>query len=204
MIVDDHAVVRSGLSAFLMAYDDLQLVAEARDGSEAIRLCNAHHPDVILMDLIMPNMDGTTAIKHIRDANPQVQIIALTSFFDAELVQASLKAGAIGYLLKHVSADELANAVRAAKAGQPTLTPEATQVLIQAATRPPAIGFDLTPRELEVLSCLVSGMSNPEIAQHLNISISTAKFHVSAILSKLEVQSRTEAVAVALQNNLVK
>lgn len=203
MIVDDHAVVRSGLSAFLMVYDDLDFVGEAASGEEAIRLCKKLHPDVVLMDLVMPGMDGAAATQAIREECPDIQVIALTSFKEDDLVQRTLKAGAIGYLLKNVSSNELVSAIRAAHAGRPTLAPEAAQVLIQASQGSPSIGSDLTSREREILVLMVSGLSNPEIAEKLVVSRSTVKFHVSGILSKLGVTSRTQAVTLALQNKLV-
>jgi two-component system, NarL family, response regulator LiaR len=206
MIVDDHAVVRSGLAAFLMAFDDLELVGQAGGGKEAVQEVSQIKPDVILMDLVMPDMDGATATQYIRRANPAVQVIALTSFREDELVQGVLKAGAIGYLLKNVTADELANAIRSAHAGRPTLAPEAARVLIdatlQAHTAP--AGSDLTEREREVLKLMVEGLTNNQIAERLVVSRSTVKFHVSSILSKMGVASRTEAVAYALQNNLIR
>jgi NarL family two-component system response regulator LiaR len=205
MLVDDHAVVRSGLAAFLFAYDDLELVAEAADGAEAVRLCERMRPDVILMDLLMPRMDGASATRAIREHYPHIQVLILTSFNENNLVQDALKAGAIGYLLKNVTAEELANAVRAAYRGRATLAPEAAQVLIDATRHAGhvTIGHDLTEREREVLALMVKGVDNNEIADTLIISRSTAKFHVSNILSKLQATSRTEAVAVALQHNLV-
>jgi two-component system, NarL family, response regulator LiaR len=203
MLVDDHAVVRSGLGAFLMAFDDLELVGEAPNGAEAVRLCRSFKPEVILMDLMMPEMNGAEATKAIRAICPTIQVIALTSFKEPDLVQSALEAGAIGYLLKNVSGDELAAAIRAAYAGRPTLAPEAQQVLIDAATHPQQPGFDLTPREREVLALMVEGLSNPDIAERLVVSRSTVKFFVSTILSKLGVKSRTEAVSMALQKKIV-
>ena len=203
MIVDDHKVVRSGLSAFLMAYDDLELVAEAESGEKAIAVCHNNKPDVVLMDLVMPKMNGAETTEAILKSCPQVKVIALTSFKEQDLVEGALKAGAIGYLLKDVDADDLANAIRQAFAGKPTLAPEAAQILIQASRQVYHPGIDLTGREREVLALLVEGRTNPEIAQILVVSKSTVKFHVSSILNKLQVSSRTEAVAKALQENLL-
>jgi len=203
MIVDDHKVVRSGLSAFLMAYDDLELVAEADSGEKAIAVCYTNKPDVVLMDLVMPKMNGAEATEAILKNCPQVKVIALTSFKEQDLVEGALKAGAIGYLLKDVDADDLANAIRQAFAGKPTLAPEAAQILIQASRQVYHPGIDLTGREREVLALLVEGRTNPEIARILVVSKSTVKFHVSSILNKLQVSSRTEAVAKTLQENLL-
>lgn len=204
MIVDDHAVVRSGLSTFLMVYDDLEFVGEASSGEEAVRLCDRIKPDVVLMDLVMPGMDGAKATKAIREKCPDIQVIALTSFKEQELVEGVMEAGAIGYLLKNVAADELADAIRSAHIGRPTLAPEAAQALIQASRRPEPTRYDLTVREKEVLELMVEGLSNPEIADRLVVSKSTVKFHVSSILSKLGACSRTEAVAMALQKELLR
>ena len=204
MIVDDHKIVCRGLAAFLNSFDDLTLVGEAANGMEAVRLCAEVQPEVILMDLKMPEMDGIAATRAIREAHPNVQVIALTSISgDKSLVQQALQAGAIGFLYKDVSGDELANTIRAVHGGDPALTPEATRLLIQASTEPPPQRFDLTERELEVLALMVEGLSNPQIAERLVISLSTTKFHVSSILGKLGVAGRTEAVAVALQHGLV-
>lgn len=204
MIVDDHKVVRSGLSAFLDAYDDLELVAEADSGEKALALCHQHQPDVVLMDLVMPKMNGAEATEALLKICPETKVVALTSFKEQELVEGALKAGAMGYLLKDVDADELADAIRQAYAGKPTLAPEAAQVLIQASRNPYKPGIDLTDREKEILGLLVEGLTNPEIAQRLYVSKSTVKFHVSSILNKLQVSSRTEAVAKALQEGLIK
>jgi NarL family two-component system response regulator LiaR len=205
MLVDEHAVVRSGLSAFLMVFDDLDLVGEATGGEEAVRVCEQYRPDVVLMDLVMPGMDGAEATRRIREKCPNIQVIALTSFKEQDLVERALQAGAIGYLLKNVTADELAQAIRAAHHGRPTLAPEAAQVLIDATTHPQSRepGHDLTSREREVLALLVDGLNNRQIAERLVVSRSTVKFHVSSILSKLGVASRTEAVALAVKHQLV-
>jgi NarL family two-component system response regulator LiaR len=203
LIVDDHAMVRSGLSAFLSVAEDLELVGEADSGSQALRMVAEHLPDVVLMDLVMPGMDGVATTRAIRERFPQVKVIALTSFPEDRLVQEVLEAGALSYLLKNVSADELGRAIRAARSGQPTLAPEAAQALISRVTAPKLPGHDLSPREREVLALMVQGLNNPEIADRLVVGRSTVKFHVSSILGKLGVQSRTEAVALAVQYRLV-
>ncbi len=204
MIVDDHAMVRKGLIAFLKNEPTLELVGEARDGREAIESCERLQPDVILMDLIMPELGGVAATRTIHQRWPSVQVIALTSFQEKELVQDAFQAGAMGYLLKNVSGDELAEAIRQAHGGRPTLAPEAVQALIQPPSEAESLAADLTRREQEVLALLVKGMSNPEIAAHLVISRSTVKVHISSILSKLGVASRGEAISLAIQNKLVR
>jgi len=203
MLVDDHAVVRRGLSTFFLTSDDLQLVGEATGGEEAVRLCESLQPDVVLMDLVMPGMDGVQATRAIHERWPHIRVIALTSFETDELVQGALQAGAISYLLKNVSALELTEAIRAAHAGRSTLAPEATEVLVRAARQPKPLGHDLTAREREVLVLLVQGLSNDEIGERLALTHSTVKFHVSNILSKLGASSRAQAVALALQHKLV-
>jgi two-component system, NarL family, response regulator LiaR len=204
MIVDDHAVVRSGLSAFLRSYDDLELAGEARNGEEAVQVCAQFRPDVVLMDLIMPVMDGATATQIIRQNCPQTQVVVLTTFKEEALVQKALGAGAIGYLLKDVQGDELAEAIRLAHAGQSTLSPEVTQALVRATSRPAQPGYDLSEREREVLALMVKGLNNNEIAERLFVSLSTVKHHVSHILSKLGATNRAEAVVMAVQNNLIE
>src|SRR5512139_2378011 len=204
LIVDDHAMVRKGLVAFLKNRPELDLVGEACDGREAIDACEQKHPDVILMDLVMPEMGGVAATRAIHQRWPLVQVIALTSFQEKELVQDALQAGAIGYLLKNVTGEELSEAIQQAHGGRPTLAPEAVQALIQPPSEVETMAADLTRREQEVLALLVKGMSNPEIAERLFISRATVKVHISSILSKLEVASRAEAIALAIQNKLVK
>jgi len=204
LIVDDHAMVRKGLVTFLKNEADLEVVGEACDGREAIEYCQDDQPDVLLMDLVMPELGGVAATRTIHQRWPHVQVIALTSFQEKELVQDALQAGAISYLLKNVSGEELVEAIRQAQRGRPTLAPEAVQALIQPPTELENMAADLTRREQEVLALLVKGMSNPEIAERLFISRATVKVHVSSILSKLSVASRAEAIALAIQNKLVR
>jgi two-component system, NarL family, response regulator LiaR len=202
MLVDDHAMVRRGLATFLKVFDDLQLVGEAESGEAAIQLCAELLPDVILMDMVLPDMDGAASTRVIRQRFPQVQVIALTSFKTGDLVRNALEAGAIGYLLKDVTAEELVGAIRAAHAGRATLSPEVAQTLVQIASQTQP-GHNLTGRELEVLALMVDGLNNTQIAGKLTVSPSTVKSHVSNILSKLGVASRTEAVTLALRNHII-
>ncbi len=203
MIVDDHAVVRSGLARFLLAYPDFELVGEASNGALAIQLCGHRQPDVVLMDLMMPEMDGVTAIRQIHQQHPHIKVLALTSFIDDNLVHGVLQAGAVGYLLKNVTADELAQAIRNAHTGRMTLASEATEALAHSLYTPPVSDNQLTQRELEVLALVVQGLSNQEIADYLVVSLGTVKFHMGNIFNKLGVQSRVEAVTLALQRKLV-
>jgi NarL family two-component system response regulator LiaR len=203
MLVDDHAVVRSGLSAFLMVYPDLELVGEAESGEEAVARAALLQPDVILMDLMMPGMDGVAATRAIRQKYPNIQIVALTSYKEDNLVQGALQAGAIGYLLKNVSATELVSAIRSAHAKRMTLSSEAAQALVQSTSQPVPASDDLTERERDVLRLMVEGLSNAEIAERLVVSPSTVKFHIANIFSKLGVDNRVSAVSLALQRKLV-
>lgn len=203
LIVDDHNTVRKGLLILLEVFDDFEVVGEVNNGKSGVDFCWGECPDVVLMDMIMPVMDGITATRLVREACPDTQILAFTSFSDEETVQEVLKAGAIGYIMKDVSADELASAIRRAYSGKPTLSPEAAQALISATTRPPSIGHDLTERELEVLALMVEGLNNREIGERLGISSATVKNHVSNILSKMEIVSRTQAIVLAVEHKIL-
>lgn len=203
LVVDDHAVVRSGIEYSLLAIDDIELVGIAESGAEALRLCEKIQPEVVLMDMMMPEMNGVAATRAVLERCPGARVIALTSYQEGSLVQDALQAGAISYLLKDVSMEELAQAIRSAHAGRATLAPEAAQALAEAATHPVDPGYDLTEREREVLGLIVEGKSNAEIADELSVSLSTARFHVSTILSKLGATNRAEAAALAVKHRLV-
>ena len=204
MIVDDHPVVRNGIRFSLLAFDDIQVLGEAGSGAETLDLCVQLQPDVVLMDLLMPGMNGVETTRTLHKAYPHIKVLALTSFQEGNLVQEALQAGAIGYLLKDVSIDELAHAVRLAAQGLPTLAPAAGRALVQTAAQTPKIGHDLTEREREVLALLVEGLSNQQVADRLVISPATVKFHISSIRSKLGASSRTEVVILAMQHKLVR
>ena len=206
LIVDDHKVVRNGLQVFISLYDEIEVVGEARNGQQAVEQCATHQPDVVLMDMVMPVMDGPTATRLIREQFPQVQVVALTSFDEEEIVQRAIEAGAVGYLYKDVEEDELIDAIRSAREGRPVLAPEAMKALMDRTVAPvesPAVE-PLTKREREVLSLVAQGMTNPQIAEQLVISTSTVQFHVHNILGKLGVGTRTEAVAMAIQSKLIE
>jgi NarL family two-component system response regulator LiaR len=202
MLVDDHAVVRSGLGAFLSVMPDLELVGEAENGSEAVVRCGLLKPDVVLMDLIMPGVDGVAATRQIHEKYPAVRVIALTSFQEDTLVQGALEAGAMGYLMKNISARELASAIRTAFEGRMTLSPEAAEALVNARLQARETE-GLTEREHEVLRLMVEGLNNAQIAERLVVSLSTVKYHISNILMKLGVENRVAAVTLAIQRKLV-
>ena len=202
LIADDHSVVREGLRMFLGRDPELAVVGEASDGAEAVELSQQLRPDVVLMDLLMPVMDGVAAISAIRSGLPETEVIALTSVLESAAVVGAVRAGAIGYLLKDTQAPELRRAIKAAAAGQVQLSPQALAYLVRE-VRTPEKAVGLTERETEVLRFLVQGQSNKEIAQALQIVEDTVKTHVKHILAKLGVQSRTQAVLYAIRLGLV-
>ncbi len=202
VVTDDHSVVRQGLRMFLELDAELEIVGEAANGAEAVELAKSLQPDVVLMDLLMPVMDGITAITEIRQQAPGVEVVALTSVLEDASVVGAVRAGAIGYLLKDTNADELRRAVKAAAAGQVQLSPEAA-VRLMREVRAPETTESLTDRETDVLRLLADGQSNKEIARNLSIGEKTVKTHVSSILSKLGVQSRTQAVLAAMRAGLI-
>ncbi|MGI9665729.1 MAG: response regulator [Acidimicrobiia bacterium] len=201
MVVDDHKVVRMGLAAFISVHDDIELVGEAANGAEAVELHSAVEPDVTLMDLRMPIMDGPDAIEMIYGANPEARIVALTTFDDSSLVQRALDAGAIGFLFKDADEQELLAAIRLAHRGQSVIAPEAMHLLRQKQTDEYVV--HLTDREHEVLALVASGRTNPQISDRLMVSVSTVNFHVHNILEKLGAKTRTEAVTIAAREGLI-
>lgn len=202
LLADDHSVVRQGLRMFLSLDPELEIVGEAADGAEALSLARTLKPDVVLMDLLMPTMDGIAAITAIRRELPETEVIALTSVLEDASVVGAVRAGAIGYLLKDTEAEELRRAIKAAAAGQVQLSPKAAARLLRE-IRAPQSPQTLTERETEVLKALAQGQSNKEIAHHLIISEQTVKTHVTHILDKLQVPSRTQAALYAIRIGLV-
>jgi len=203
LIADDHDMVRVGLMAFIGVYDDLLVVGDTKNGEIAVQLCQSLKPDVVLLDFMMPGLDGPEAARQMLKTCPNVKIILLTNFSDERHIREGLRAGASSYLLKNVTGEELANIVRSTHGGQSTLSPEVARVLIEATMRPPALGHDLTQRELDVLTLMIKGLNNHQIGEKLSLSSSTIKNHVSNILSKLGTDSRTHAVAVAIERKIV-
>ena len=201
LIVDDHSVVRQGLRMFLSLDPDLEVVGEARNGSEGVQLARELQPHVVLMDLLMPVMDGVTATATIRRECPEIEVIALTSVLEDSFIFSAIRAGAIGYLLKDTEAEEMSRAIKAAAAGQVQLSPQAAARLMRE-VRAPDSPESLTPREIEVLRFLAHGLANKEIARELGIGEKTVKTHVSNILSKLGVMSRTQAALHAVHIGL--
>ncbi|MGB5533463.1 MAG: response regulator transcription factor [Acidimicrobiia bacterium] len=204
LVVDDHKVVRKGLSTFISVHDDLELVGEAANGEEAIEQCAALRPDVVLMDMKMPVMDGPTAIGHMKARFPEVNIVALTSFDDEAFAQRALEAGAIGYLFKDVEEDELMSAIRLAGEGRGVIAPEAMRALVaRSLNETDEYAAELTAREQATLELVATGLTNPQIADRLMISVSKVKFHVHNVLDKLGAKTRTEAVVIASREGLI-
>lgn len=205
ILVDDHIKVHRAIVAAIDFWDDFELVGQASNGEEALHLCEECQPDLVLMDVVMPVMDGIQATRAISEQFPHIKVLALSSFQDEDSVRAMMEAGAVGYLLKTSSIVDLAQTLRAAYSGTAVFSAEVTQALLHAspaAVPPPEYG--LTPREYEVLKLMIEGLNNRQIAEALVVSQSTAKFHVSSILAKLKVESRVEAVALAVEQNLVR
>jgi two-component system, NarL family, response regulator LiaR len=203
LIADDHSVVRQGLRMFLSSDPDLEIVGEARDGAEAVRLAHQLHPDVVLMDLLMPVMDGIRATAAIRRELPDTEVVALTSVLEDDAVVDAVRAGAIGYLLKDTDSHELRRAIKAAAIGQVQLSPQAAARLLREVRAPEKSADVLTEREKDVLQLLAQGNSNKEISRALNIAEQTVKTHVSHILNKLGTPSRTQAALYAIRIGLV-
>ena len=206
LFADDHEMVRIGVSAYLSAQADMEVVAEAGDGGEAVEKALSLRPDIILMDLVMKEMDGIEATKKIIEQWPEAKIIIVTSFLDDEKVYPALEAGATSYLLKTSAANKIAEAIRSTFAGKPILEPEVTGKIMSRMREKPKdkLHNQLTKRELEILMLIAEGKTNQEIAEQLFIALKTVKVHVSHILAKLDVQDRTQAVIYAFQHNLVK
>ena len=203
MVVDDHPVVRHGIQAILFTFDDINVIGEAGNGLDALALCKKTKPDVVLMDIVMPGMNGVETTRALIEHNSQLKIIVLTSFPDQDLVRQALEAGAMGFLLKDTPKEVLGNAIRSAYDGRTVLSPEATQALLQAKASLPKLCHDLSPREREVLALVVAGLRNDEIADRLVISANTVRKHVSACITKLGAANRAQAAAEAVRHELI-
>lgn len=204
MVVDDHPLVRHGIKTVFEAYDDIVLVAEADNGKKAIEMCKECSPDIILMDMVMPVMDGAEATAQLIKKWPDIKIIALTSFNDKDLIKKSLKAGAISYILKNISGIKLVKTIKDVYKGKFALSSQATRILLSELRETTKDTIKLTEREKEILALMAGGLSNKQIAEKLFLSNSTVKFHVSSILTKLGASKRTEAVYLALKQKLVE
>jgi len=203
LVVDDHPVAQAGLALFLQSYSDMRLVGTVSTGYEAKAFCEHLQPDVILMDMKLPDMEGVTAIQLIREEHPRIKVIAFSTFADGELVERAVQAGASGYLLKTATAEELADAIRVASQGRTVLAPFAAEALMQTLRQQSTPQVELTHREKEVMALLKQGLSNAQIAERLMVSPATVKFHVRGILTKLKASSRAEAVVIAWQRNSI-
>jgi NarL family two-component system response regulator LiaR len=207
IVADDHSVVRQGLRMFLLVQPDMEMVGEAQNGREAVALVDQLAPDVVLMDLLMPQMNGIEATTAIKAAHPETQVLVLTTFLEDTRVAEAIQAGAVGFLLKEVDAEELIRAVRGAARGEPQLHPDAARMLMGLATRPkaaPEPPTPLTERERDVIALLAEGQSNKQIARALSSSETTVKGHVANILGKLELADRTQAAVYAVRNGLAR
>jgi NarL family two-component system response regulator LiaR len=203
LIVDDHPMVRTGLERVLEMYDELEVVGAAGSGEEALSLCADTAPDIALIDMKLPGVDGIETIRLLKQHHPNVQAIVLTSYEESQFVMDAVQAGARGYLLKTAEGRQVRQAIEAVAEGRTFLTPEAAEALVRVVGQPVALGADLTVREREVLALLVKGLSNDAIADQLVLSRATVKHHVSQILGKLNASSRTEAVTLAWRYHLV-
>lgn len=204
LLVDDHDMVRQGLVVLLRTFHDFEIVGETGDARKALSLCADLQPDVVLMDVLMPQMSGSTATKLIHERFPFISIIALTSTTEQNLIEDMVKAGAMSYIIKTGSIDEVAAAIRASVHGTSILAPEVTNVLLTNINRSPQFGYDLTKQELRVLALLVEGLNNREIANRMVVSQSTVKAHIGSIFSKLNTNSRTKAIAIAVRNHILE
>lgn len=204
LIVDDHPLVRSGIKDFIAVYDWMKPVGEAQNGVEAVEFCSTHEVDVVLMDLVMPLVNGSEATQRIVALDKGIKVIVITNFYEQDLVRQALKAGATSYLLKNVNADELADAIQAAHGGYSMFAPEATRALIEPSEQKSGVNFGLTGAERKILAALAGGASNLEISEQFSISVATVKYHLTNIFSKLGVRNRVEAATIALENNLVE